>query len=465
MPTQQTRDERAAAAADERRSRLPRLLTIAAVLIAVIAVAVLLFAGGDGGYRVTAYFQSSGALIKGNAVRVGGQQIGTVTDVRLSDNGQAAVQMRIDRFAPLRFGTTATIRSPSLPGVANRFVALSLAPRSERAIPDGGTIPSYRTTSAVELDELFDTLDARTRRNLQRIVHGSARTLEGKVPQAGAALDYLAPALHNSDAVVAELIRSRTELRGLVRDTADVVGTLAERRAELTDLVTDSNAVATTVAERDTALKQTLDLLPPTLRQANSTFVDLRATLDDLSLVVDAAKPATRDLAPFLAVVRPLAHDARPVVSDLSRIVSLPGPANDATDLLRGAPQLARLTEETSPRAVRALDRLVPVVDFGRPYVPDLAGWFTKFGQAAAGYDANGHYARIQPIFNAFRFEPTPSGGLLVPQAPSQRLEGLDTFQSERCPGGAVQPSPDGSTPFRPSPQFDCDPGASPPGP
>lgn len=464
MTKQSTVAGPAAPEADE-RSRLARGLALAGVLVAVVAVAFLLFGGSEADYRVTAYFQSSGALIKGNAVRVGGQQVGTITDVRLADNGQAAIEMRIDRFAPLRYGTTATIRAPSLPGVANRFVALSLAPRSQRPIADGGTLPSDRTTSAVELDELFDAFDVRTRRALQQIVHGSARTLAGKVPEAAASLDYLAPALANSDALVAELIRSRAELRGVVRDTADLVSTLGKRRVELTNLVTDSSAVATTVAEHDAALKQSLDLLPPTLRQANSTFVDLRATLVDLSRLVAVAKPATQDLAPFLAVVGPLTRDARPLTSDLREVVHLPGPANDATDLLRGAPQLARLTDKTFPQAIRALDRLEPIVDFGRPYVPDLVGWFTKFGEAAAGYDANGHYARIQPIFDAFRFVASPGGGTLVPQAPSQRLEGLETFQSKRCPGGAVQPSPDGSTPYRPSPSFPCDPDTAPPGP
>jgi phospholipid/cholesterol/gamma-HCH transport system substrate-binding protein len=445
--------------------RLKRGLAIGAVGAAVIAAALVLFGGDDRGYTVTAYFQSSGALIEGNAVRVGGQDIGTITEIRLADNGQAAVEMRIDRFAPLRFGTTAAVRAPSLTGVANRYIALTLAPRSEAPIPDGGTLPADRTTAVVELDELFQTLDEPTRRRLRQIVHGSARTLDGRTEEAGRALEYLDPAVRSSREVTAELIRSRANLRGVVRETADLVSTLAERRSELTSLVSNLDSVSTTIAERDQALTATLDRLPPALRQANTTFVDLRATLDDLDPVVAAAKPATRDLAPFLAEVRPLTRDARPVVRDLRQVVRLSGPDNDATDLLQLAPDLERLTDTASPRAVRALDALAPIVNYGRPYVPDLVGWFTKFGQGGAGYDANGHYARIQPIFNAFRFVPTPGGGVLTPQEPSERLRGLETSRSERCPGGAVQPSPDGSTPYKPSPGFDCDPDAAPPGP
>ena len=47
------------------------------------------------------------------------------------------------------------------------------------------------------------------------------------------------------------------------------------------------------------------------------------------------------------------------------------------------------------------------MLEFIRPYTPELTGWFHDFGQATANYDANGHFARIQPIFNAFR-SPTP---------------------------------------------------------
>ena len=44
------------------------------------------------------------------------------------------------------------------------------------------------------------------------------------------------------------------------------------------------------------------------------------------------------------------------------------------------------------------------MLEFVRPYIPELVGWFRDFGVGAANYDANGHYARIQPIFNAFQF-------------------------------------------------------------
>jgi phospholipid/cholesterol/gamma-HCH transport system substrate-binding protein len=54
---------------------------------------------------------------------------------------------------------------------------------------------------------------------------------------------------------------------------------------------------------------------------------------------------------------------------------------------------------------------------------------------------------------------------VLTPQAPGQRLAGLQSAP-RRCPGAASQPNQDGSAPFRDaSGTLDCDPSQVPPGP
>jgi phospholipid/cholesterol/gamma-HCH transport system substrate-binding protein len=88
-----------------------------------------------------------------------------------------------------------------------------------------------------------------------------------------------------------------------------------------------------------------------------------------------------------------------------------------------------------------------------------LAGWFTKFGQVASAYDANGHYARIQPIFGLFDYD--EDTGELTRKPDSQRIDGFGSSQQQRCPGAAVQPPPDGSAPY---PVDECDPDQTPPG-
>jgi phospholipid/cholesterol/gamma-HCH transport system substrate-binding protein len=194
--------------------------------------------------------------------------------------------------------------------------------------------------------------------------------------------------------------------------------------------------------------------------------VNLRATLDDLDPLVAASKPATKDLARFFSDLRPLVTQAIPTVGDLRIAVARPGPGNDLTDLLKQAPALERAAKPSFAHSIAALQQVTPVLKFIRPYTPDFIGWLKDFGQGASNYDANGHFARIQPIFNAYQFTDSPAGALLTPIPPSQRLAGLQTGQIKRCPGTASQVPVDHSAPFRDSDgTLDCDPSLVPPGP
>ena len=182
-------------------------------------------------------------------------------------------------------------------------------------------------------------------------------------------------------------------------------------------------------------------------------------------MLVDESKPATKRLAPFLRELRPLVHDARPTIADLRTLVHRSGSGNDLTDLLNRTPRLEQVARPALRNSTQALKDSTPVLRFVRPYTADLVGWLRDFGQGAANYDANGHFARIQPIFNAFQFTDNPAGGLLTPIPPSARMTGLQTGNERRCPGAAIQPPPDGSAPFTDGGNVDCDPSLVPPGP
>jgi phospholipid/cholesterol/gamma-HCH transport system substrate-binding protein len=60
-------------------------------------------------------------------------------------------------------------------------------------------------------------------------------------------------------------------------------------------------------------------------------------------------------------------------------------------------------------------------------------------------------------MFNTFQFTDNPQGGILTPQDPDNKLSGLETGITRRCPGAASQPAADGSAPFQDN-GLDCDP-------
>ena len=426
-----------------------------------------MLAGSDA-YSVKATFQTAGQLVKGNEVQVGGKAVGKVTSIDLTDDAQAEIEMEIDSdFEPLHEGTHAVIRVGSLSGIAGRYVSITPGPNNNEEIPDGGRIDADDTTTPVDLDQLFNTLDPKTRKGLQEIVQGGATQYDGVSKQANEAAKYFNPALSSASRLTSELVRDDDQFEHFIVETASVVNAISQRRDDLASLVSNANTTAKAIGDENAALARALGLLPPTLRKANTTFVNLRAALGDLDVLVAESKPATKDLAPFFRALRPLVHEAKPTIEDLRLLIKRRGEDNDLIELTKKQPRLAQVASVAFPRSIKALEKSQPVVEYIRPYTPDFAGWLTKFGQGASNYDAHGHFARIQPMFNPFSITSVPLlGQVLTPTQNATRLEGLETTQSFRCPGGATQPPPDGSAPWRDTDgSVDCDPSTVPPGP
>jgi phospholipid/cholesterol/gamma-HCH transport system substrate-binding protein len=446
-----------------------RVAAVGAVVVAIVVVAILLFAGG-GGYSVKARFQNASQLVTGNQVEIGGTPAGSVDDIRITDDGQAEVTMTVDDiYKPLPMGTQAVIRQASQSGIANRYIELELPPGNKdghknRGIPDGGMIPITSTTTAVDLDQLFNTLDPPTRSALKDFLKNSATQYRGKTKQQRETFRYLNPALATSSRLFGELNRDSPLLSQFLQDSSTLVTALAEKRNQLTDLISNANATFRALGSQRLALEQAIAALPDFMRQANTTFVNLRAALNDVDPLVNASKPVAPKLLRLFRQLRPFARDARPTVRDLARVVLAPGPNNDLFDLEQSFPPLAAAAIDTKKRSIdfgggpknvgtvkgsfpettKALKDTAPTIAFGRPYTPELFGWFDDFSTTGP-VDAEGGFSRVYTIFNAFDLSgPTPS---LIPLGTRgetfTKLARVGQFK--RCPGGAESLSPDGS--------------------
>lgn len=433
---------------------IARGAVLGALLAVVAVIAILVLSNGNGeSYRLI--FQNAGQLVRGNDVRIGGRPVGSVEDILLTDDNQAEVQVAVrEPYAPLHEGTTATIRLTSLSGVANRYISLHPGPNSNPELGDGARLGVEETTSVVDLDQIFNALDERTQKGLQQVIQGSAIQYAGKGAEVNESAKWLNPFLSTGAQLARELARDQRSLEQAVVAGASVTSAVAERAPQLTSLITNLNGMMGAIASENASLSEGLGVLPDTLRNANSTLVDLRSTLDDLDPLLDASAVAAEDLPRFFRELRPLLNEATPVFEDFSTLVSQPGAFNDATDAVRNLPRLERIASPTFRRAITAMRKGQPVIDFLRPYSPDLVGWFRDFGQSAANYDANGHYARVLPITGIFDYD--AGSQTLEPVPPSQRLAGIESGYDRRCPGAASQPRPDGSNPFAPD-GFDCD--------
>jgi phospholipid/cholesterol/gamma-HCH transport system substrate-binding protein len=471
-----------------RSSAVGRIAAIVALAVAAVAVALLLLRGGST-YEITAEFQNASQLVKGSQVVVAGVPTGSVKSIALGSHGQALVTFTVeDPYVPLREGTTATIRSYSLSGIANRQIQLDLPPSDQAGaeLPSGSTLPASQTVSEVDLDQLFNTLNARTIKNFKHVIEGFELSYEGVSHQANTGFKYLNPFLSTSRQVFGELTRDTPTLSRLIVDTSHLSGALAERSDDISLLIHNADLMMGAIARQSTALKESLVRFPGFMRQANTTFVNLRATLDDLDPLVNASKPVAEKLGPFFAAFRRAARGAVPTITDLEKTIRRPGAQNDLVELTRDAVPLADaaigsgspdcgkdpstdyrraadndFTQGAFGETVCSLRNGLPNLSFFRAYTPELVSWFNDFGTSGI-QDANGGIARIETTFNAF----TPGLPFINPHSPLADITSIGgAHKTARCPGANERNPGDNSTPFTDNGTLACHPSEVPLGP
>ena len=269
-----------------------RVLAVLVVLALVAGGGVLLLTGGNSGYQVQVYLQDAQRLVPGNNVDIDGVPAGRVTAVHLAPDSDAAgaiVTITVGgRYAPLRQGTSATVRPNGT--IGDEFLELNPV-QGGQAIPSGGSIPLENTQTSITLDQLTNILGGHTRQELQTLVQQGGVALSGRgkdinrllarLPQLSSdlagttsSLDQQTQQLSDLDTEfsrVAGMISSEhSGLQGDVRNGASILGTLAQHQAGLQSELANANSslgkANTAIAGRQQDVHQLLQQLPALLR-------------------------------------------------------------------------------------------------------------------------------------------------------------------------------------------------------
>lgn len=412
---------------------------------AVILVATLIFSGGSG-YRYTLKFENVSLLVPGNLVMVGGHPVGSVESIKLSDDNLAEMEVELDE--EVREGATFIVRKSSLSSVHSHYISMTPGPDNAPVLAEGTVLGEESTTAAVEIDQLFDTFDEKTRRGWSNLIRGVASIYAGDAAEgANKTFKYSGASFSSTQRLMAELSDQDAKLGEFVKNTGGLMTTLAEVSPTLTEMVSNANTALGAIASENESLSLALQELPPTLRQGNTTFVNLRAALDDVEPLLRAnGRAADAGLAEFLRDdVTPVLRRLKPVASNLATVASRPGPSNDANELLAALIPLQSTARPAVNAVVRALNASQEEVSETRAYAPDIFNAFAKLGAATANYDANGHYTRVRPTATGLS---ELNGTTIEPQTPPTIYGGLELISGlNRCPGGSTQPIA-GSNPF-----------------
>ena len=242
---------------------------------------------GRAGLRRPRALPDASQLVKGNLVQVAGTPVGKVQDISLTDDGQAEVTMKIDddAYARCAAGTKAIVRQASLSGVANRYVDLQLPP---------GTAPRRSTTAAsiaratrrppsTSTSSSTPSTPRRARR-CSGVIRGFGTTLRGprRAGQRRARLPQPVARRVRAASSASSTTTSRCSQRFIVATLeARHRRRRAPRRPRRPGRPPQRRRPAPSAARSD-ALADAIAQLPAFMRRANTTFVNLRATLDDL---------------------------------------------------------------------------------------------------------------------------------------------------------------------------------------
>ena len=420
---------------------------------------VLLLRSPGGDYTVKARFQNAAQLVKGNLVQIGGAPVGKVDEHRphrrRPGRGHAEASTRpTRRCAAARWPRSARRRCPASPTATS---TCAWRPSSAEKIPDGGVIEQDATTTAVDLDQLFNTFDPETRKALQGVIDGSANQIKGQGKAFNEGIAYLNPSLAASSRLFRELNRDTPLLERFIVSSSQLVTDIADRRDDLAGLVDDLATTTTAIGNQKEALAR-VDRPPARLpaprqhdvRQPARRARRPRPARRGLQAGGEEAAPVPRRAAP--ARPRRAPDDQRPLADRQAagrrqRPDRADEPAGAAARRhhaqVRRQRQAARRAR-SRPRQ-DALKGDTPEFAFFRPYTPDLLGWFDDFSHSGT-YDALGAASRVGIHANPFALTGATGAGqyeLIPPQLRDEALAGDARAAPEQpLPGRAASTRP-----------------------
>ncbi len=363
--------------------------------------------------------QDAGGVKRGSVVRIAGVDVGKVGSIERY-NGTEAALLNLDINAkglPVYEGATVRIR-PRLFLEGNFVLDMSPGAPGNPTYEDGDTIPLTQSSRSPQLDEILSTFQGPEREDLQVVIQQVGKAFADVDPDdknaltkgqsAGQSLNDTIKAAAGSGQDIEKLLRAvqgqeRGDLAAAIRSFARLTGPVADNADELGQLIDGLDRTVSVFAENSQAVSAGIAELPPTLRVAEETLPQIRASLGPITAVAENVTagldrvPGLVDASgPFLTQSKALLSDeeAGALVDDLEPITE---------GLAKSAPYLESILDNLDNLSVCASDVLVPTanqrIQDGK-YTTGLTSWdetlrgFVGLAGSSQAFDANGLFAR-----------------------------------------------------------------------
>jgi virulence factor Mce-like protein len=369
---------------------------VGAVTVLVVTVSVFLAYNANKGlpfvptYDLSARLPNGSNLVQGDEVRAGGFRVGVVDSIKPATqliHGRitpvAVVNMKLDKIVqPLPVDTRILIRSRSSIGL--KYVELTLG-RSKRGFKAGGTIPLVNAALPVEIDDLLNTFDDRTRAAERVVLTGYGDALAGRGPDINAALQGLNPFFHFLTPVMRNLNDHRTRLRDFFKNIGETSAQLAPIARVQGQLFTKMADTLAAVSRCPSCLQQTIEKNPPTLETGIRSLRVQRPFLIDATDLSRRLVPAANVLPTALPKINSALVAG---IRVLPQTVTLD---QNTEKVFRALDDLAQ--EPTTGLALGdlrdALSMLKPVINYAAPY-QTVCNYTTAFTTGLGQHQSEG---------------------------------------------------------------------------
>ncbi len=413
-----------------RRERLPNW-AIGLILVVLLAIAsIYAFTKSvpwENKHTVQAVFPDAGNVRPASPVRIAGVNVGKITAVEHLDSEDvdevtaqlgtedatpagtpataSVVTMELEESAlPIHTDATMKLR-PRLFLEGNLFLDLKPGTPSAPEAEDGFVFPAGQTSIAVQIDQVFTTLQGDVRSNLQTLLDELGTAFRTGGAEGFREIYKTSPGAfrYTSEVNEAFLGTEEGDLSRLIVNLGSTVEALNQGE-DLQNLVTNLNTVLGSFAAESESLERAIAILPDVIEEGRPALASLNSSLPALRAFSREALPGVRSTPATLDAATPLLAQVRGLVSE-EELRGL------TADLRPTIPRLATLTNETIPfldESRKLASCFNEVINpwsrqtVNDPATPASGRVFEELGYGLTGIasesrsgDANGPYIRV----------------------------------------------------------------------
>lgn len=275
------------------------------------------------GYEFRVAFPNADQLADQADVRIAGVSVGKVISKSLDPQGNrtiATIEMD-NKFAPVRRDTTAILRTKTILG--ETYVQLSPGNPNSPALPDGALLGRSQVVKAVQLDQIFNALDPRTRQAFRTWQQQLAVAVKGNGQNLNDVFGNLPTFAADATDLLQVMDIQHTAVVNLVRNGGTVFDALSANQAALRRLITTGEQTFATTAANNRSIVAMFHVFPTFLNETKATMARLQSFSQDTDPLVKELIPVAENLKPTLTDVRRLSPALRSFFVHLGPLITV----------------------------------------------------------------------------------------------------------------------------------------------